>query len=183
MIKQAYWADCTIDRSESGDYAIYCTFQSNGKIIDADYKGKNFVKGINHILDSVEKQLTAEAEKDELTKLKEENAKLKSQLSAFTSIGNNFEKKLNKKPQDQLANNSKPKPKYDNAVKHTEKKIPVWEKENDVKVEDITQKMQKQYNDYLKTLDGLYKAFDEKTKNMTDEEYIDYIYKLFGIKK
>ena len=170
MINIPYEANCYIKRNENGKYNILCDFLANNKWKYAKYSGNDFTEGLNSIIASLESKFGAEKPaveekcaglKKENEALKNENETLKKKLNVFTSIENNFEKKLNEvKPV-----NSTP-----SAAKEDPKKIEVN------KINSIYD------HSFYEFAEKFMKKIEEDTKDMTGDEYFNYVMKMFGLK-
>lgn len=163
MINIPYEANCYIKRNENGKYNIICDFFANNKWKYAKYSGNDFTEGLNSIIASLESELKGEEStvEEKYAELKKENEILKNKLNVFTSIENNFEKKLNEvKP----VNNA-----------------PSTAKENPKKVE--VNKINSVYDpSFYEFAEKFMKKIEEDTKDMTGDEYFNYVMKMFGLK-
>lgn len=163
MINIPYEANCYIKRNENGKYKIVCDFFANNKWKYARYSGNDFTEGLNSIITSLESKLKEEEPtvEEKYAELKKENEVLKNKLNVFTSIENNFEKKLNEvKPV-----NSTP-----SAAKEDPKKIEV-------------NKINSIYDpSFYEFAEKFMKKIEKDTKDMTGDEYFNYVMKMFGLK-
>ena len=170
MINIPYEADCYIRRNENGKYKIVCDFFANNKWTYAKYSGNDFTEGLNSIIASLESKLEKEEPtveekyaglKKENEVLKNENETLKNKLNVFTSIENNFEKKLNE---------VKPVNSTSSAAKEDPKKVEV-------------NKINSVYDSsFYEFAEKFMKKIEEDAKDMTGDEYFNYVMKMFGLK-
>ena len=61
MEELSYSASCYIENND-GDYTMKCDMQTEDKDIHSEYQGKNFVEGLNTLLDDLTAKMTAEPE-------------------------------------------------------------------------------------------------------------------------
>lgn len=163
MINIPYEANCYIKRNENGKYNIICDFFANNKWKYAKYSGNDFTEGLNSIIASLESELKGEEStvEEKYAKLKKENEILKNKLNVFTSIENNFEKKLNEvKPVNSTPSSAKEDPKK-------------------IEVNKINNTYDSSFYEFA---EKFMKKIEKDTKDMTGDEYFNYVMKMFGLK-
>lgn len=170
MINIPYEANCYIKRNKNGQYSIVCDFFANNKWEYAKYSGNDFTEGLNSIIASLETSLKPKEPtlEEKYAALQKENETLKKSLDSFTAIENKFEKKLNESVSS-----------YNNVNKNSNQTAI---KDSDLK-KAVDDNIKNNYGIWYDYASDLIKKIDEETKDMTDEEYFDYVMKLIGLKK
>lgn len=101
---ESYSASCYVENND-GQYDIECNMEINDKEVCSEYHGKNFMDGLNFILDDIQAKMvepepeppSLEDQIAELTdlvnRLKDDKAKLLNELNALKTIDASKEKK------------------------------------------------------------------------------------------